>query len=72
MTIDAIFGTGLSRDVEGIYGDIISLINENSKYVLSIDIPSGLSGDTGKVLKNSIKANKTVSFQLYKKGFFKL
>jgi NAD(P)H-hydrate epimerase len=69
MTIDAIFGTGLSRDVEGIYGDIISLINENSKYVLSIDIPSGLSGDTGKVLKNSIKANKTVSFQLYKKGF---
>lgn len=69
MTIDAIFGTGLSRDVEGVYGEIIKCINKYSKYTLSIDIPSGISGNSGRVLKNAIRANKTVSFQLYKKGF---
>ncbi|WP_446897891.1 NAD(P)H-hydrate dehydratase [Clostridium sp. LBM24168] len=71
MVIDAIFGTGLSRDVEGIYAEVIRSINFNSRYTLSIDIPSGMSGDTGNILKNSIKANKTVSFQMYKNGFFK-
>lgn len=69
MTIDAIFGTGLSRDVEGLYGEVVKCINEYSKYTLSIDIPSGISGNSGKVLKNAVKADKTVSFQLYKRGF---
>ncbi|MCH3965869.1 MAG: NAD(P)H-hydrate dehydratase [Clostridium sp.] len=71
MIIDAVFGTGLSRDVEGIYAEVIKSINDNSKYTLSIDIPSGLNGNTGSVLKNCIRADKTVSFQMYKSGFFK-
>lgn len=71
MTIDAIFGTGLSRDIEGIYAEVIKSINCNSRYTLSIDIPSGLSGDTGNILRNCVRAHKTVSFQLYKNGFFK-
>jgi ADP-dependent NAD(P)H-hydrate dehydratase / NAD(P)H-hydrate epimerase len=70
-TIDAIFGTGLSRDVEGIYSDVISCINDNANYIFSIDIPSGLSGNTGNVLKNCIRADKTISFQLFKRGFMK-
>ncbi|MBV7271586.1 NAD(P)H-hydrate dehydratase [Clostridiaceae bacterium UIB06] len=69
MTIDAVFGTGLSRNIEGIYDSVISIINENSKYIVSIDVPSGLDSNTGKVLGNCIRADKTVSFQLYKKGF---
>jgi NAD(P)H-hydrate epimerase len=69
VIIDAIFGTGLSRNVEGIYDSVISIINENSKHVVSIDIPSGLDGNTGEVLGNCINADKTISFQLYKKGF---
>lgn len=69
ITIDAIFGTGLSRNVEGIYDSVISIINENSQYIVAIDIPSGLDGNTGKVLGNCIKAHKTITFQLYKKGF---
>ncbi len=69
ITIDAIFGTGLSRNIEGIYDSVISIINENSKYIVSIDVPSGLDSNTGKVLGNCIRADKTVSFQLYKKGF---
>lgn len=68
MTIDSIFGTGLTRDVKGLYKDVISNINKYSKYILSIDIPSGIDSDTGKVLGISVKANKTITFQLMKKG----
>lgn len=69
VIIDAIFGTGLNKNVEGIYGEAISVINESDAYILSIDIPSGLECNSGIVLGNSIRANKTVTFQLYKKGF---
>jgi len=69
MTIDAIFGTGLSREVKGIYSIAITIINENSKYILSIDVPSGFECNSGKVMGNCIKSNKTVTFELYKKGF---
>jgi len=68
-TIDAIFGTGLSKNVGGIYSLAITIINENSNYILSIDVPSGFNCNTGKVMGNCIKSNKTVSFELYKKGF---
>lgn len=68
MAIDAIFGTGLTREVKGLYKDVISCINENSKYILSVDIPSGIDSDSGNTLGISIKANKTVTFQLMKKG----
>ncbi|WP_368489635.1 NAD(P)H-hydrate dehydratase [Clostridium sp. BJN0013] len=71
VTIDALFGTGISREIVGIQNSVISLINENSKYTISIDIPSGLNGDTGKVLGNCVRADITVTFQLYKKGFLK-
>lgn len=69
VTIDAIFGTGISRNVEGIFDSVISIINENSKQIISIDVPSGFDSNTGKVLGNCVRANKTISFQLYKRGF---
>lgn len=69
ITIDAILGTGISREVIGIYNEVISIINENSSYTISVDIPSGMNCDTGKVMGNCIKATKTVSFQAYKRGF---
>lgn len=68
ITIDAIFGIGLTRNVEGTYKEVISLINEHSKYIISVDIPSGLDGDTGEVLGIAVKANKTVTLHLAKKG----
>lgn len=71
VLIDALFGTGVSREITGIQSSVISLINENSKYTISVDIPSGLNGNTGKVLGNCVKANKTVTFQLYKRGFLR-
>lgn len=69
VTLDAIFGTGLSKNVEGEYDMIISLMNENSSYIISIDVPSGFDSDSGRILGNCIRANKTISFQLYKRGF---
>lgn len=69
MTIDAILGIGLSRKIEGIYDEIIKIINEKSPYTLSIDIPSGMKCDSFGILGNSIEADKTISFEVYKKGF---
>ncbi|ERI94336.1 YjeF domain protein [Clostridiales bacterium oral taxon 876 str. F0540] len=69
VTIDSIFGTGLSKNIDGIYDNAISIINENSKYILSVDVPSGFNSDDGKTMGNCVKANKTVTLALYKKGF---
>ncbi len=68
LTIDSIFGIGLTRDVEDIYKEVISLINHYSNNILSVDIPSGLDGDTGEILGISVKSNKTITFHLIKKG----
>ena len=66
--VDAIFGTGLSRNVEGFYYDLIQLINKCEKPVLSVDIPSGVQGDTGTIMGTAIKADVTTTFGLPKAG----
>ena len=66
--VDALFGTGLDRAVSGIHEQVIELINMSAKPVLSLDIPSGVSGETGEVMGTAVRADHTVTFGLPKIG----
>jgi NAD(P)H-hydrate epimerase len=70
IILDAIFGTGLVRDVEGVYADIVDLINQSGGEVYSVDIPSGICSDTGRILGKAVRADVTVTFGLAKIGHF--
>ena len=71
VVIEGIFGTGLNSEIKGIYREIIEKINtsSNKKAIYSIDIPSGINGDNGEIMGISVKADITISFVTYKKGF---
>lgn len=71
LLVDAIFGTGLSREVQDPFKSVIGLLNASKKRIISVDIPSGLNGTTGEIHGVCIKAFKTVTFAYAKRGFFK-
>ena len=68
VIVDAVFGIGLTRTVAGEFRKTIELINQASKKVVSIDIPSGVSADDGKVLGIAVRADVTVTFGYQKIG----
>lgn len=70
IIVDAIFGTGLQREVSGSFAAVIAQINQSQVPVLAIDIPSGLSADTGQALGDAVSADATVSFIGLKRGLF--
>lgn len=70
VIVDALFGTGLKRTVEGKYKEIIKKINAQEGIVISVDIPSGIDGLTGKVQGIAVKADVTITFMTPKVGLY--
>ncbi|MCF7740883.1 MAG: NAD(P)H-hydrate dehydratase [Candidatus Marinimicrobia bacterium] len=68
LIIDALLGTGLKGDVRGLYADLIDMINNSNRPVLSVDIPSGINGDTGLKGGKAVKAVKTITMGFLKRG----
>ncbi len=67
--VDALFGTGLSRALEAPIDEVVAMMNASQNPILAVDIPSGLDCDTGEPLGATVRADHTVSFVAWKKGF---
>jgi NAD(P)H-hydrate epimerase len=68
VLVDALLGTGLQREVSGVFAAAISHINRHPAKVLAIDIPSGLHADTGRPCGCAVQADLTVTFIAMKQG----
>ena len=68
LVVDALFGTGLSRPLVGDYKALVEELNQRGIPVLSCDISSGISADSGEVLGCAVRADVTVTFHLPKTG----
>ena len=71
IIIDCLFGIGLNRKIKGIYKNIIKKINTSNLKIISIDIPSGINGNTGKIMGTAVKANRTFALHAKKIGHTK-
>ena len=69
VVIDAIFGSGLSRQVTGLYASVITRLNNANAKVIAVDIPSGLFADQPVPDGAIVKAHRTITFQLPKLSF---
>jgi len=68
VIVDALFGTGLDREVTGFYKKVIEFINSQGVPTLAVDLPSGLDSNTGHPLGTAVLADITVTFVLPKLG----
>ncbi len=68
VIVDAFFGIGLSREIEGSYRESIESLNEKKGWKVAVDIPSGINADTGKIMGTAFHADLTVTFGFAKIG----
>lgn len=68
VMVDAIFGIGCDREISGIAAEVIEAMNAEHAPIVAIDVPSGISSDTGKVCGVAIKADVTITFFTEKLG----
>ncbi len=70
IIIDALLGTGLTRAVGGLYKKTIEKINSSKKFVIAVDIPSGIDSDSGSLMGVCIRADLTLALALFKHSHF--
>ncbi len=68
VVVDAIFGTGLKRKIEGLYAKAIEDINLLAPMVVSVDLPSGVSSEDGSIMGVAVEADITITFEALKFG----
>jgi NAD(P)H-hydrate epimerase len=66
IVVDSLFGTGLSKPLTGKYAEVIQKINESGKEIVAVDVPSGLSSDSGEMQGPAIHASTTVALAAFK------
>jgi NAD(P)H-hydrate epimerase len=70
LVIDALFGAGLTRPIDGVAGEAIERMNKDALTVVAVDVPSGLHGDSGEVMGRAPIAERTVTFFRAKPGHY--
>jgi NAD(P)H-hydrate epimerase len=70
VVVDALFGTGLDRPLEGIWAEAVRAMAGARPGVLAVDVPSGVHADSGRVLGVAVPARATVTFVALKRGLF--
>jgi NAD(P)H-hydrate epimerase len=70
LIVDALLGTGITRDVDGVLRDCIETVNAAGRPVFALDLPSGLDADTGLVRGAAMRATRTLTFVGLKSGLF--
>ncbi len=68
LVIDALYGAGLARDVEGLSRRLLQAIDASPARVLAVDVPSGVDGATGGVRGYAVRADATITFHRFKPG----
>ena len=72
LVIDALFGAGLTRPIDGVAGQLIDRINAEALTTVAVDVPSGLHGDSGEIMGRAPMAAQTVTFFRAKPGHYSL
>ena len=72
VIFDCIFGTGLNKKLNKNFTEVVNILNNSNKKIVSVDIPTGINGDTGEVMGKSVKADITLCMHFLKIGYFLL
>ena len=70
VIVDALFGIGLSREIRGGLAELLQQLNDSPSYRVAVDIPSGVSADTGEIFGVAFQADLTVTFGFAKTGLY--